>query len=69
MVKLIFLVVVALLVLSFFGISLQHVVEAPTTQSNFAYFWSLVVEGWNEFAAWVQGLLNGATHSIPFIKH
>ena len=65
MVKLIFYIVVALLVLSYFGISLQHLTESPTTQSNFAYFWSLIQEGWNEIANWITGLV----HGIPFIGH
>jgi len=69
MVKLIFYIVVGLLVLSYFGISLQHLTESPTTQSNFSYFWSLVTEGWNELTAWIPGFLDGLSHSIPFIKH
>jgi hypothetical protein len=59
MVKVIFYVVVAVLVLSFFGVSLQHLIEAPTTQSNFGYVWSLVEEGWDDIVSIVTGLWNG----------
>jgi hypothetical protein len=65
MVKLIFYIVVALLVLSYFGISLQHLAESPTTQSNFGYFWSLIQQGWSELVGWLTGLVNG----LPLIKH
>ncbi|MES2225364.1 MAG: hypothetical protein V4480_00960 [Patescibacteria group bacterium] len=47
MAKLIFYIIVGLLVLSFFGVSLQHLVQSPTTQGNFSYFWDLIVQGWN----------------------
>jgi hypothetical protein len=58
MLKVIFYVVVIVLVLSFFGISLQHLIEAPTTQSNFSYVWSLVLDGWNQLVGLFTGLWN-----------
>ncbi|CAN5771505.1 hypothetical protein BH11PAT2_BH11PAT2_10140 [soil metagenome] len=58
MVKLIIYIVVGLLVLSFFGISLQHLVQSPTTQSNFGFFWDLLQQGWQYIADWVTGALH-----------
>lgn len=55
MLKLVFYVVVAVLVLSFFGISLQHLVEAPTTQANFGYVGDLLSEGWNDLVELMSG--------------
>lgn len=62
MLKLIFYVVVALLVLSFFGISLQHLVQSPTTQSNFSFIGDLLHHGWEQISA----LISTAWHSTGF---
>lgn len=56
MLKLIFWIVVAILALSFFGVSLQGLIESPTTQHNFSFFFGLVGEGWDHLVAWVEGL-------------
>ena len=44
-------VIIALLVLSFFGVSLRGVVESPTGQSNFGYVKELTVNLWNNYLA------------------
>jgi hypothetical protein len=56
MVKLIVLIVAALLVLSFFGISLRTLVLSPTAQDNFAFVWQLIKEGWSYVVVWFNGL-------------
>jgi hypothetical protein len=56
MVKLIVLIVAALLVLSFFGISLRTLVLSPTAQDNFAFVWQLAKEGWSYVVVWFNGL-------------
>ncbi|MFA6445994.1 MAG: hypothetical protein WCW14_01960 [Candidatus Paceibacterota bacterium] len=45
--KIIILIIVAILVLSYFGFNIQSIVESPTTQTNLAYVKSLVVGLWN----------------------
>ncbi len=60
MLKLLVYAAVLLLVLSFFGVSFQHLVESPTTQANFAYALSLLEEGWHALVAQLSGLWNGA---------
>jgi hypothetical protein len=52
MAKLIILIVAALLVLSFFGISLRTLVLSPTAQDNFAFVWQLIKEGWTALTLW-----------------
>jgi hypothetical protein len=54
MVKLIVLIAVALLVLSFFGISLRHIISLPETQDNFHFVWQSLVSSFNLFALWLQ---------------
>ena len=52
MVGLVIWVVVGVLVLSFFGISLQALIDDPTTQDNFSYVFSLVEQGWDMVTEW-----------------
>ncbi|MDB4992391.1 MAG: hypothetical protein JWL75_636 [Parcubacteria group bacterium] len=58
MLKLVIYIVVALLVLSFFGISLQHIVDSPTTQTNFHYLGNLLQRGWDDIVQQVTGIWN-----------
>ncbi len=46
MLRTIILIVVIVLVLSFFGISIQSVINSPTGQENFGFLWSLIKDGW-----------------------
>lgn len=45
----IILIVIALLILGYFGINLRSVVNSPTTQDNFSYVWNNVVDVWNNY--------------------
>ncbi|MDB5190129.1 MAG: hypothetical protein JWN49_455 [Parcubacteria group bacterium] len=60
MIKLIIYIVIGLLVLSFFGISLQHLIQSPTTQANFSFFWDLLQQGWQ----YLVDLITGALHTV-----
>jgi hypothetical protein len=55
MLKLVLSVVIGLLVLSFFGISLQRIIENPTTQANFEYVGDALEDGWNTIIDEVSG--------------
>lgn len=46
MIRTIILILVIVLVLSFFGISIQSVVNSPTGQENFGFLFDLVRDGW-----------------------
>jgi hypothetical protein len=56
MIRLIVYVVVALLVLSFLGVSLQQLIENPTTQANFTFFLTLLEQGWDTLLAWLSSV-------------
>lgn len=46
-IKSVFLIVVGLIVLGFFGYNLKEVIDSPTVNKNLVYVWSLVVAVWN----------------------
>lgn len=56
MVHLIIWVVVALLALSFFGVSLRSVVESPASQDNFSYLFLLLEQGWGYIRDWFDSV-------------
>ena len=62
MLRLAILVIILVLVLSFFGVSLQHIVESPTSQSNFGYVGTVLSQGWHDILGILTGLLNSVTH-------
>jgi hypothetical protein len=51
LVKMIIVIVVALLILSYFGLNLRNIANAPTTQDNFGYVWGIVTDIWNNYLA------------------
>lgn len=55
-IKLIILVIAVLLVLSFFGISLQSIIDSPAGQANIQFIWELILIGWNWIADFLVGL-------------
>ena len=48
-IKMIILIVIALLILSYFGYNLRAIVNAPNTQDNFSYVGGAVVDVWNNY--------------------
>lgn len=63
MIRILFFALVVILLLSFFGVSIESVVHSPTGQSNFSYVGDLLQQGWDYIAAF----LNGITHSITHL--
>ena len=59
MLRIIFWTVVVILFLSFFGISVQGLIENPTTQTNFDFILNLVAEGWDTIWGAISGLVLG----------
>ncbi len=47
MLKLIVLIIIGVLALSFFGISLQSIIQSPAAQTNFAYLGQLIASLWH----------------------
>lgn len=64
MVKLIIWIVIGVLALSFFGISLQGLIEDPTTKANFDFIFDLVEEGWGMFMDWFVEVRDSAREVI-----
>ena len=50
-IKLILLIVIALVVLGFFGYNLRDIINSPTVHDNLVYVWDLIVKFWNMFLA------------------
>ncbi|MES2216545.1 MAG: hypothetical protein V4481_04600 [Patescibacteria group bacterium] len=53
LVKAIVIIVVALLIISYYGLNLRDIVNKPVTQSNFAYVWEQVIHLW----AWIKAII------------
>ncbi|MDP2655581.1 MAG: hypothetical protein Q8P17_03550 [bacterium] len=51
MFKLIFWLFVLILALSFFGISIQAIINSPAGQENISYVFNLLAQGWQ----WIIG--------------
>jgi hypothetical protein len=47
LIKAILLIVIALIVLGFFGYNLRDIIASPAVQDNLAYAWGLVVKLWD----------------------
>jgi len=50
-IKFIIIIIIAIIILSYFGFDLRAIVEAPTTQGNIGYVWGGVVYVWQN---WLQ---------------
>ena len=48
-IKWIFLILIAIIVLSYFGFDLRAIVESDRTQNNLGYVWGIGVTVWNEY--------------------
>jgi hypothetical protein len=63
MLRIVFWVIVAVLFLSFFGISVQGLFENPTTQSNFDFVLDIVRGGWDT----IWGFLSSVALSLESV--
>ncbi len=48
-IKMVLVIVIALLVVSYFGINIRALVDSPTTKENFSYVASTTVSVWNNY--------------------
>ena len=65
LIRTIIIIIIALLILSYFGISIQSVVNSPTSQSNFSYVWGGISYVWTTYlAAPLTALWNIIVHQI-----
>jgi hypothetical protein len=63
MIKFIIILAIAVLALSYFGISIRHIVESPSGADNFSYVWHLVQNGWEILLAWITGFAEGVKNA------
>jgi len=54
MVLLFFWIIVGVLALSFFGVSLESIVNSPAGQANFTYLWHLAILGYHAALTYIQ---------------
>lgn len=52
--KLVFWVCILVLAFSFFGISIQAIVNSPAGQANFTYVFHLLTEAWQWATFWIR---------------
>jgi len=64
MIRFIIVLVILILALSYFGVSIRHIVESPSGMDNLAYVWGLVMNGWNIVIAWITGFAEGVLRSV-----
>ncbi len=64
MIRFIILLVLVVLALSYFGISIRHIVESPSGTDNLTYVWSLIQNGWDILVAWISGFAEGVRNSV-----
>jgi hypothetical protein len=57
LIKLLILLLIALIVLGYYGISVRQAVQNPTTQDNISYIWNGIVAVWNDYLKAPAGYL------------
>ena len=67
MLRIIFWVIVIVLFLSFFGVSIQGLIEDPTTQHNFDFVLGIVADGWDTIWGFVSGIARTIENAIASI--
>jgi len=49
LVKWLFLILIAVIILSYFGFNLREIVESDSIQNNLSYLWGMGMTVWNEY--------------------
>jgi hypothetical protein len=49
--QLIIIIVIALIVLGYFGLNIQHILATPTVHDNLTYAWGVAVSIWHSYLA------------------
>lgn len=48
-IKIVLLVIVAILILSYFGVDIRGFLDSPKVKENFFYAWNFLVDIWNDY--------------------
>ena len=65
MIRLIIIVAILLLALSFFGISIRAIVQSPTGQDNLTFVWQILHTGWGIILGWYHLLISTIQSVLP----
>ncbi len=64
MIRFVIFIGILVLAVSYFGISLRHIVESPTGQDNLSFVWDLISNGWNILVGWISSITNSVQHTF-----
>jgi len=64
LVKLIILIVVAIIILSYLGINIQKIAESDAGRANFGYVWQIILKIWDWLAGLYQPYLAGPINQV-----
>jgi hypothetical protein len=64
MARFIIILLILIIALSYFGISIRHIVESPTGQDNFSFVWAFIQNGWNIITLWIARMLQALQHAF-----
>ena len=64
-VRLLIILAILVLALSFFGISIRAIVQSPTGHDNFTFMWELIRTGWHILIGWVTLIVSTVQSVFP----
>lgn len=65
LIRLILILAVLVLALSFFGISIRSIVQSPAGKDNFTFIWELLKTGWQVLSGWIGALIEAGKNLPP----
>jgi hypothetical protein len=78
LIKLIIIVVIAILVLSWFGVDIKEFITSESVQKNLSYVWTLITDTWTNYLAtpahkvwviWVQYIWDPFMEMLKLKEH
>lgn len=51
LIKMIIVIIIAIAILSYFGVDIKNFFTSPQAQANFGYVWNFIKEVWNTYLA------------------
>ena len=62
LIKMIIVIVIAIIILSYYNVNLRSVFTSSQVQDNLGYVWGLVVDAWNIFFQYILNPILGLLH-------
>ena len=57
LIKTVLLIVIALIVLGYYGFNLKDAIDSPSVKENLITFWNWILAGWSYLVELIKGLL------------